>query len=157
MSKLKRNLRYHEGVPAILKKRLENRFNSWPPIDRSYSKDVGVLFNRGSHHRNISVIFITQNVFHQGRNCRDISLNTIYLVLSKNVRDKSQFTCLANQVNPENNSGLFRAYLDEMKRAHVYLLLDISQDSEDRHLFRRNVFPALISSEDPCCDRRWKA
>jgi len=32
-----------------------------------YSKQVCVLFTRGSHHRNISFILITQNVFHQGR------------------------------------------------------------------------------------------
>jgi len=40
-----------------------------------YSKQVCELFTRGSHHRNISVILITQNLFHQGRFCRDISLN----------------------------------------------------------------------------------
>ena len=45
-----------------------------------YSKHVCELFTRGSHHRNISVILITQNLFHQGRFCRDISLNAPYIV-----------------------------------------------------------------------------
>ena len=89
----------------------------------------------------ISVILIMQNLFHQGRNCRDISLNSKYLVLFKNVRDKRQFSYLANQVLPEDSSGLFKAYLDATKRAHGYLLLDLTQDSEDRHRFRTNVFP----------------
>ena len=39
------------------------------------------LFTKGSHHKNISVIFITQNVFHKGKAQRDISLNTKYLML----------------------------------------------------------------------------
>ena len=37
-----------------------------------YSKLVRELFTRGSHHRNISVILISQNLFHQGRYCKDI-------------------------------------------------------------------------------------
>lgn len=48
------------------------------------------LFTKGSHHRNLSVILITQNVFHQGRGKRDIALNTQYLVMFKNVRDKAE-------------------------------------------------------------------
>jgi len=47
------------------------------------SKQVCELFTRASHHRNISVILITQNLFHQGRYCRDISLNAHYLVVFK--------------------------------------------------------------------------
>jgi len=55
------------------------------------SKQVCDLFTKGSHHRNISVILITQNLFHQGRYCRDISLNAKYLVPLKNVRDMNEF------------------------------------------------------------------
>ena len=96
-----------------------------------YSEDLCVLFTRGSHHRNISsVILITQNIFHQGRNCRDIYLNAKYLVLLKNIRDKRQFYHLANQVLPEDSTGLFKAYLDVTKRAHANLLLDVTQASE---------------------------
>ena len=52
-----------------------------------YSKQVCDLFTKGSHHRNMSVILITQTLFHHGRYCRDISLNAKYLVLLKNVRE----------------------------------------------------------------------
>ena len=40
-------------------------------LNEVYSKDVCQLFTKGSHHRNISVILITQNLFHQGNYCRD--------------------------------------------------------------------------------------
>ena len=33
------------------------------------------LFTNGGHHNNLSVIFMTQNIFHQGKGQRDISLN----------------------------------------------------------------------------------
>ena len=39
------------------------------------------LFTKGSHHNNCSVMFITQNVFHQGRGQRDIPLNAHYIVV----------------------------------------------------------------------------
>ena len=92
-----------------------------------YSKQVCDLFTKGSHHRNISVILITQNLFHQGRYCRDISRNAKYLVLLKNLMDKNQFMFLARQVNPENSDSLYKAYLEATYRPHGYLLLDLSQ------------------------------
>jgi len=53
-----------------------------------YSKQVCEMFRPGSNHSNISVILITQNLFHQGWFCRDISLNAHYIVAFKKVRDK---------------------------------------------------------------------
>ena len=48
------------------------------------------LFTKGSHHLRIRWIFIVQNVFHQAKNMRGISLNCQYLIIMKNPRDKSQ-------------------------------------------------------------------
>jgi len=48
-------------------------------LNDAYSKQVCDMCTRGSHHRNISVILFTQNLFHQGRFCRDISLNAHYI------------------------------------------------------------------------------
>ena len=106
-----------------------------------YSEQVCDLFTKGSHHRNISVILITQNLFHQGKYCRDISLNAKYSVQLKTVRDKQQFMHLARQVYPEDSSGLYKAYLNATERPHGYLILDISQDTNDLLRFRTNVFP----------------
>ena len=53
------------------------------------------LFTKGSHHRNLSVIYIVQNLFHQGKGNRSISLNSHYLVIFKNSRDKLQMLTLS--------------------------------------------------------------
>jgi len=64
-SELKKNVLYHKGVP---KNNFENAQGEPCLIilddllSEVYSQDVCVLFTRGSHHRNISVILITQNV-----------------------------------------------------------------------------------------------
>jgi len=36
------------------------------------------LFTKGSHHKNLRVILISQNLFHQGRGQRDISQRELY-------------------------------------------------------------------------------
>ena len=53
-------------------------------IDASKDKRTVSLFTPGSHHRNLSVINIVQNLFHQGKSSHSISLNSHYLVLFKN-------------------------------------------------------------------------
>ena len=109
-------------------------------LNEAYSKQACHLFTKGRHHRNISVIMITQNLFHQAKHCRDIPLNAKYSVLLKNTRDKNQFTHLAGQVYPEDSAGLYKAYLEATDKTHGYQVLDFSQD-KDRLRFRKNIFP----------------
>jgi len=106
-----------------------------------FSKDVCDLFTKGSHHRNISVILITQILFQQGRFCRDISLNAKYSVALKNFRDRSQFQYLARQVHPEDSDSLHKSYLEATERTHGYLIFDFAQDTDDRLRYRTNFFP----------------
>ncbi len=51
-------------------------------------KRIADIFTRGSHHRKLLVIYIVQNIFHQGKKMRNISLNAHYIVLFKSARDK---------------------------------------------------------------------
>ena len=51
-------------------------------------KRIVNLFTCGSHHRNLSLIYIVQNLFQRGKGSRSISLKSHYLVLFKNPRDK---------------------------------------------------------------------
>jgi len=106
-----------------------------------YSKQVCELFTRNSHHWNISVILITQNLFLQGRFGRDISLNGHYIVALKNVRDKIQFMYLASQMYPEDILGLYNAYQNATQEPYGYLLQDLTQSTNDGLRFRTNIFP----------------
>ena len=69
-------------------------------IDASKDKRIVNLFTRGSHHRNLSEIYVAQNLSHQGKGRRSISLNGHYLLLFKNPRDKLQNLTLAKQMYP---------------------------------------------------------
>jgi hypothetical protein len=43
-------------------------------------------------------------------------------------------------VFPEDSDGLDKAYLDATQRPDGYLVLDLSQDTDDRLRFRTNIF-----------------
>ena len=77
--------------------------------------NMELLFTQGCHHRRISVIFITQNIFPQGSKSRTIALNTYWLVLMKNVRSTSQVSVLDRQLYPGQGHRLTNAYLDATK------------------------------------------
>ena len=57
------------------------------------------LFTNG-RHLNLSVVFVSQNLFYTGKKCRTISLNSTYIVVFKNPRDQSQIRHLACQMFP---------------------------------------------------------
>jgi hypothetical protein len=145
---LKEGVKFHIGVPEFQNKKGKPRLVVLDDlINSAYSREVCDLFTKGSHHRNISVILITQNLFHQGKYCRDISLNAKYLVVFKNVRDKNQVAYLTRQIYPENWKSLFEAYLDATERPHGYLLFDLCQETCDLLRFRTNVLPAELPTK----------
>jgi len=110
---------YYENVPALIV--LDHL------MDSAYSTKVSELFTKGSHHRNISLVVITQNLFHQGPSSLDISLNSKYIVVFKNPRGKTQIVHLTRQVYPKNISSFHKAYLEACKFQHTYLFLDLTQ------------------------------
>jgi hypothetical protein len=99
------------------------------------------IFTKFSHHKNMSAIYITQNIFHKGKGNRDISLNTHYMVIFKNPRDRAQFGYLARQILPKSSNFLQEIYEDATKRPHGYILLDLKQDTPDSLRYRTNIFP----------------
>ena len=99
------------------------------------------LFTKGSHHRNLSVVYIVQNLFHQGKGNRSISLNSHYLVLFKNPRDKLQILTLAKQMYPSETAWFIKEYEEAVRRPYGYLFVDLRPTTPDRCRLRTNVLP----------------
>jgi len=111
----------------------------------AFNKNVCKLFTKGSHHRNLLVILVTQDIFQKTSHSRDISLNTKYIVAFKNPSDKLQFQCLARQIYPENPTELFRIYKEVTEPPHGYLLIDLTQGINDLLIFRCDIFNSEYS------------
>jgi hypothetical protein len=106
-----------------------------------YGKEVCDLFTKGSHHRNISVLLLTRNIFHQGANCTDISLNAKYFVLLKKRQRQKSVSILSSPGLSRTQSEPSEAYRDATSQPHGYFILEFAQDTDDRLRFQTNVFP----------------
>ena len=113
------HIEFVKGIPTALKQVSyfdANKLNlivfDDQMIDASKEKRIVNLFARGSHDicRNLSVIYIMQNLFHQGKGSRSLSLNSHYLVLFKNSRDKLQILTLAKQMYPGQTDFFLNQY-----------------------------------------------
>lgn len=101
---------------------------------------VEKIFTKGSHHRNISVVFLSQNLFYKSKQNRTMSLNAHYLVLFKNPRDATQVSTLARQMYPGRNKFLVEAFKDATGEPYGYLLIDLKGDTEEKYRIRTNIF-----------------
>ena len=110
-------------------------------IDASKDKRIMNLFTRGSHHRNLSVIYILQNLFYQGKGSCSISLNSHYLKLFKNPRDKLQILTLLKQMYPWQTDFFLNQYEEAVKRPFGYLLIDPKTTTQDNFRQQTNVLP----------------
>lgn len=107
----------------------------------SNNANLADLFTKGSHHYNLSVIFLVQNVFHQGRRMRDISLNSHYIILMKNPRDKQQVMTLARQIFPGKTKHFLESYEDATAIPYGYIKIDLKPDTPENLRLRTRITP----------------
>ena len=89
------------------------------------------LFTKVSHHLNISVIFIVQNMFFQAKHMRTISLNAHYYILLKNPRDKLQVLNLGRQILPGQSKYFAEVYSECTREPYSNLIIDMTSTTPD--------------------------
>lgn len=133
----KEGIEFYEGLPT------KDEVNGWS-AEREHmvlvlddmihlivnNTDVLHYFTVTSHHRNMSIIILSQNIFSQGKTARTISLNMHYIVLFKNIRDTSQVMTLARQIFPSKTKYFMDAYQKSTDQKYGYLLIDISPHTD---------------------------
>ena len=109
------------------------------------------LFTNGSHHRNLTVIYIVQNVVDKGKYSCTISLNSHYYVVFKNRRDETQFRTFATQMLPHHSALLVEAYADAVRPDYGYMVINNKPKTLENHRFRTGIFsdepPAFYSEK----------
>jgi len=133
---------FHQGLPDI------NDFDGSEPVllvidDLMHEANDSVvsLFTKGSHHRNVSVVFLAQNLFPKNKFARTMSLNAHYMILFKNPRDVSQFANLARQMYSKSWLFAVEAYKDATRVPYSYLLVDLRPEQDEELRLRTNIFP----------------
>ena len=95
-------------------------------------------------HWNTSVLLLTQNIFHQNKHYRPVSLNAHHIILFKNVRDASQITNLSNQIYSGDVKYLRSSCEDATNKHYGYLLIDLKPDTSDQLRLGTDIFPCEI-------------
>ena len=85
---------FHEGIPEL------DELDQWFPKGKgilvmddlmdegSHDKRVLDLFTKHSHHRDITVLYLCQDMFPAGKYAKSISRNAHYVIAFKNPRDQ---------------------------------------------------------------------
>ena len=105
----------------------------------SKNKDIQDMFTRGSHHLNVTIIYLIQNLFQNGPTSRTIAINTHVMILMKNPRGKSQIITLASQTG--YGKTLVEAYEKATSVPYGYLVLNMSPRASEEERMLTHIFP----------------
>ena len=132
------------GIEPLLRE--ENFFDKSQPTllvlddvmdEIAQHKNATALFTRDVHHKNVTVLFLSQNLFKQGKNMRDITLNSQYLILFKSVRDVQQIKVLSQQLGMPH---LEPAYQKAIKEPYGYLVVNLRPETPEIIRLQSHLF-----------------
>lgn len=108
-------------------------------MEMSGDDKLARLFTR-MRHKNLSTIFITQNLYFSSRFATTVTRNAQYLVLFPNVRDTSMISTLGRQIFPQYPKFLMEAFIDATSHPFGYLFVDLKTNSDQKLRVRSDVF-----------------
>lgn len=126
---------FHEGIIDVDSDIPKDGAHRWIVIDDLMDELAGAsstrsLFTKKSHHMNLSVLFLIQNLFHA--DVRTVSLNTHYFFLFKNPRDSSGVGALAKQCFAGKVPFVMRCFGLATHEPFSYLMIDLKQQTNER-------------------------
>ena len=115
---------------------------------------IADLFTKGSHHRNISVVYLTQNLFPQGKACRDIILNTQYMVLFNNPIDRQQVATLARRIYPSTSAVFMKRFERATSYPYGHLVIDLKSDTAEKDRLHTEIFDTAKRMDEKMAEDR---
>ena len=103
-------------------------------------KELPNFFTK-NRHMNLSVAFLTQNLFAQNPVQRTMSLNANYLIVMKMIRDRKQVSTLVGQMFPTQQKFAKEAILRATKNPYSYAIIDTKPSTPDNLRIRGRIFP----------------
>lgn len=106
-----------------------------------YAKDTYLqnLFTKKSHHQNIGVIFITQNLF--DKNVKVARKNTHYIILTRAPNSALDISNIGRQLFPNQVKQFIDSYNQATKEQYGYLLIDMHPSTNKSLRLRTKIFP----------------
>lgn len=150
-----KNISFNEGLPSEELVRNEENLNLLFVVDDLFdaaynSPVISDIFTQG-RNRNIGIVLITQNLFPKFSRSRDISLNSSYYIIYRNLRDASQIKHFARQVAPRHSKEFCELYYKYIDKPFSYLFIDFSPEQEDLFRYRTDILsptPTIFVQDD---------
>jgi hypothetical protein len=114
----------------------------------SQNETVAELFTEGSHHRNLSVVNVTQNMFPSGRHAVTQRRNTQYMVIFKSPMGQDQIRILAGFMFPGRVHKFLNIYNKATSKPHGYLIIDSKQTTSDSERLNTDIFKEESSTKE---------
>ncbi len=103
-------------------------------------------FTVKAHHQGTSVLYVSHNLFQQGKFSRAISLNAGYFILFQNPRGADQVRTLSSQIYPGRNHAVVQAYKMAMEvRPYSYLVIDMTANVPEKLRMRTCIMPHEVT------------
>ena len=93
-------------------------------------------------------MYLTQNVFPQGRVCRYIALSRQYLVLFNDTIDRQQVATVARRIYPSTSVTFMRKFEDGTARPYGYLVLDLKSSTSKQDRLQTDIFD-IVNQQSP--------
>ena len=148
----KRGIQFHENLPTV--EDLDAWFSKTKGgilvLDDVMNEAVSSphvvdLFTKHSHHRNINVIYLCQDLFPPGRYARPISRNAHYIIIFRNLRDTLATLHLLMQSFGHEWKKAFQAYKEATSKVHGYLIINVHPRGNERC----RLFTDVLKEEKP--------
>lgn len=99
------------------------------------------LFTVTSHHRNVTIVMLSQNLYPPGKYARTISLNFLNVILFKNYRDSRQVITFGSQILPGQVSFFKSAYESATRPNFGYLHVCLEPTQNRDYQLRSRILP----------------
>lgn len=121
-------------------------------IKISNNKNIAQLVLNKTHHENISVIFLSQDLFYKGSQRLTINRQAHYIVLLKTILDKQPYSIFAKKFEPNNSRiilDIFNKILNDDNIEYGYVFIDGKVNTPEKARIRYNIFNSVMSSISP--------
>ena len=101
--------------------------------------ELSDLFVVDGRHMNLSMVFISQKMFVNNEDFRQISQNCDYYIIFKNPRNAQEIRNLASQMTP-GKMELISYYMDATQEPFSYLFINLTQECQPQVKYLSNLF-----------------
>ena len=92
-------------------------------------------------HKNISTIFLVQNLYFKSKYMTTVTKNAQYMIIFENPRDGSIIKTLGRQVYTDKPKFLPNAFTQAMSKPYGYLFLDFKPGGDKSYRVREGILP----------------